>query len=149
MNVMMLTDRILPLCDVLLGAAYADQRLADSERTKVRELVRQLAGELPAEADARIRGFDPAGFDVAAAAAPFAGDPEDARKQLLVLVTAVIDADDEVDLAEDWYLRALADALQLPKSALAGLTVEIEPAELGAAFAKVRKGPPPPPPKKK
>lgn len=149
MNVMMLPDRILPLCDVLLGAAYADRRLADAERMKVRELIRQLAGELPAEVEARIRAFDPARFDVVAAAAPFAEDPEDDRRRLLVLATAVIDADDEVDLAEDTYLRTLAAALKLPKAALAGLTIEIESEELVASFAKVRKGPPPPPPKKK
>ena len=148
MNVMTLSDRILPLCDVLLGAAYADRRLADAEREKVRGLIRELAGGLPAEAEARIRAFDPARFDVAAAAAPFAADPEDDRRRLLVLVTAVIDADDEVDLAEDAYLRALAAALKLPKSALAGLTVDVESEELVASFAKVRKGPPPPPPKK-
>jgi uncharacterized membrane protein YebE (DUF533 family) len=148
MSVMTLSDRILPLCDVLLGAAYADRRLADAEREKVRGLIRELTGGLPAEAEARITSFDPARFDVAAAAAPFAADPEEDRRRLLVLVTAVIDADDEVDLAEDAYLRALAAALKLPKSALAGLTVDVESEELVASFAKMRKGPPPPPPKK-
>ena len=39
----------------------------------------------------------------------------------------------------------LAAALELPKSALEGLTVEIETEELKETFKQVRKGPPPPP----
>ena len=62
-------------------------------------------------------------------------------------MSAVNEADAEIDFSEDDYLRELGKALGLSDSALAGLTVEIEQ-DLGEAFAQVRKGPPPPPPKK-
>jgi uncharacterized membrane protein YebE (DUF533 family) len=144
---MSLPDRILPLCDLLLGAAHADKRFVDRERKQVRETLEELTGaELTAELEDRITAFEPSRFDLAATAAQFRGDPEDDRRRVLVLVSAVNDADDEIDLAEDDYLRALAGALELPARALEGLTLDIEIEELREDLAKVRKGPPPPPP---
>jgi uncharacterized tellurite resistance protein B-like protein len=142
---MALVDRILPLTDLLLGAAYADKELKDQERDEVRALLEELAGELPVEVEVRLTSFDPATFDLAAAAAPFRDDSEDDRKRLLHLVSAVNEVDEEIDFSEDDYLRDLAKALGLPASALNGLTVEMD---LEDSFAQVRKGPPPPPPKK-
>jgi uncharacterized tellurite resistance protein B-like protein len=144
---MSISDRIVPVCDLLLGAAYADEELRQQEKDEVRALVQDLAGEVPAEVDARIAAFDPAKFDLAKAAEPFRGDSEDDRRRLLVLVSAIIEADEEIDLREDDYLRDLAKALALPASALAGLTVEVEAEELKETFVAVRKGPPPPPKK--
>jgi uncharacterized tellurite resistance protein B-like protein len=141
-------DRILPLCDLLLGAAYADQHLHDKEKEEVRALLADLAGELPPEVDARIFAFDPKAFDLARAVAPFRGDAEDDRKKLLVLASAIVEADEEHDFAEDDYLRALAGALDLPASALTGLTADIEEEELQETFARVRRTPPPPPGKR-
>jgi len=144
----MSTDRILPLSELLLGAAYADKELKDQERDEVRTVLQGLAGEIPAEVDEKIKSFDPEKFDLKASAAVFKGDSEDDRKKLLFLVAAINEADDELDFAEDDYLRDLAAALDLPKSALEGLTVEVETEELKETFQKVRKGPPPPPPSK-
>ena len=140
-------DRTLALCDLLLGAAHADAHFSDREREPVRELLADLSGseELSPELEARIAGFDPAGFAVASAAAPFAGDSEDEKRKLLFLVAAVHEADEELDLAEDDYLRALAGALDLPAAALAGLTIDVEVEELEEAFQTVRRGPPPVP----
>src|SRR4051794_31751757 len=145
---MAIADRILPLCDLLLGAAYADKELKDQERDEVRALLEDLAGELPVEVQQKLATFDAAKFDLASAAAPFRGDSEDDRKKLLYLVSAVNEADNEIDMAEDDYLRALGKALGLPDSALEGLTVDVDE-DLAETFAQVRKGPPPPPPKKK
>jgi uncharacterized membrane protein YebE (DUF533 family) len=142
---MAIADRMLPLCDVLLGAAYADREVRDAERDEIRALLEDLAGELPTEVELRLASFDPDAFDVTAAAKAFASDSEDDRKKLLFLASAVIESDDEIDFAEDDYLRALAKALALPASALAGLTVDIETEELKQTFQQVRKGPPPPP----
>jgi uncharacterized tellurite resistance protein B-like protein len=143
---MALTDRIAPLCDLLLGAAYADRELKDVEDDELRAMLVDLSGgELTTELEARIAGFEPDGFDLAATAAAFRDDPADDRRRLLFLVAAIHDADDEIDLAEDEYLRALAKALALPDDALAGLTVDVEVEELREDFAKVRRGPPPPP----
>ena len=145
----MTTDRILPLSELLLGAAYADKELKDQERDEVRTLLQGLGGDLSAEVEERIKSFDPAKFDLKASAAAFKGDTEDDRKKLLYLVAAVNEADDEIDFAEDDYLRDLGAALGLPKAALEGLAMEVETEELKQTFEKVvRKGPPPPPPAK-
>jgi uncharacterized membrane protein YebE (DUF533 family) len=144
-------DRSISLCDLLMGAAYADEQLADEEKASVRAQLVQLAGgKLPPGVDERIRTFHPKRFDLKAAAAPFRGDPDAERRKILVLAAAIIEADEEINFAEDGYLRSLAEALALPASALEGLTVEVEaePEELQRTFESVRKGPPPPPPKK-
>jgi len=144
---MALSDRILPLCDLLLGAAHADRQYKYRERDEVREMLADLlGGTLTKEVEDRLARFDPARFDLAAATAEFRGDPIDDRRRLLFLVAAVHDADGELDLAEDAYLRALAAALELPASALEGLTVDVEIEALRDSLAKIRRGPPPLPP---
>ncbi len=146
---MALPDRILPVCDLLLGAAYADDEFKDREREEVRAMLSDLTGaELTKELEDRITGFDPKKFDVAKTAGELKGDSEDDRKRVLHLVAAINDADEEVDLAEDDYLRAVAKALELPDSVLSGMTVDVEVEELQQELAKVRKMPPPPPKKK-
>jgi len=143
---MSLTDRIAPLCDLLLGAAYADEDFADREDDEVRGLLQDLSGgELSADLEAQIAKFDPKTFDLKKTAGAFASDSEDDRRKLLFLVAAVNDADEEVDFAEDAYLRDLANALDLPADALKGLTIEMEEEEQREVFQKIRKGPPPPP----
>jgi tellurite resistance protein len=141
---MALTDRIGPLCDILLGAAYADDEFKDPEDSELREMLVDLSGtELTTDLEQRISTFDPAKFDIRAAAEAFRGDPADDRRRLLFLVAAIHDADDEIDFAEDEYLRQLCSALDLPSDALAGLTLDIEVEELRDSFTKVRRGPPP------
>jgi len=147
---MALPDRIVPLCDLLLGAAFADEEFKDRERDAVREMLADLLGtELPPHLARRIDEFDHTDFDLGLVAAAFADDPEDDRKRVIHLVAAINDADDEVDFAEDDYLRTLARALALPESALAGLTIDVEVEELRGHLAKVRTPPPPPPGKKR
>jgi uncharacterized tellurite resistance protein B-like protein len=146
---MALTDRIAPLCDLLLGAAHADHQFKDREREEVRDMLGDLCGaKLAPELEHRIATFDPERFDLGAAAHAFRADSPDDRRRLLVLVAAINDADDEVDFAEDAYLRKLCSALELPAESLAGLTVDIEIEELHDSFAKVRRAPPPPPRRK-
>jgi len=108
---MAIADRILPLTRLLLGAAYADNEVHDKEREEVRALLEDLAGELPTDVELEIVKFDPKSFDLALTAGEFVGDSEDDRKKLLFLVSAVIEADEEIDFSEDEYLRALAGAL--------------------------------------
>ena len=145
---MSLSDRIVPLADLLLGAAYADKQFKDREREEVTGMLADLAGSLTPELQKQIDGFDPKKFDLSKTAAAFAGDTEDDRRKQLFLVAAINDADEEVDFAEDEYLRALSNALFLPASALDGLVVDMEVEELKQTFEKVRKGPPPTPKKK-
>lgn len=143
---MALTDRIAPLCDLLLGAAYADNQFKDREREEVQGMLEDLTGaKLTAELDKRISTFDPKKFDLGTTANAFRADPEDDRRRVLFLVAAINEADEEIDLAEDEYLRALCKALELPDEALAGLTLDVEIEDLQKDFSKIRKGPPPPP----
>jgi len=147
---MALSDRIGPLCDLLLGAAYADSKFEDREDEAVRRVLGELAGDdLPVELEAQMNQFDPDKFDLAKTAAVFTADPVADRARVLAFVAAINDADDEVDFAEDEYLRKVCTALGLPATALDGLVVDVEVEELRADFDKVvRKGPPPTPPKK-
>jgi len=132
-----------------MGAAYADKELKDREREEVREMLADLSGsKLTTELEDRIKKFDPKAFDLDKTAAEFKSDTEDERRRLLFLVAAINDADEEVDFAEDDYLRSLAKALGLPTSALEGMTIDVEVEELREDFQKVRKGPPPLPTKK-
>jgi hypothetical protein len=53
----------------------------------------------------------------------------------------VIEADDEIDFAENEYLCDLAKVLALPESALAGLTVDVEIADQKTTFTRMRTSP--------
>jgi uncharacterized tellurite resistance protein B-like protein len=139
------SDRIFPLCELLLGAAYADDEFHPSEKTEIRALLVELAGELRIEVEACIASFEPEKFDLSSIIGIFQDDPEEERLRLLRLVSTVIEADDEIDLSENEYLRKLASALKLPKSSLEGLVVDVEIEEVKETFHAVRKGPPPVP----
>jgi uncharacterized tellurite resistance protein B-like protein len=142
-------DRTLAICDLLLGAAHADSQFTDRERVTVRELLSDLFGsdQLPSEVEARIDLFQPDKFAVDTAAEPFRTDSVDEKKKLLYLVAAVHEADEELDFAEDDYMRALGLALELPAEALKELVidVEVEADDLKEDFQALRKGPPPAP----
>lgn len=141
-------DRILPLCDLLLGAAYADGRLEKVEQETVRDTLVDLMGqELPEQVEAWINGFDPETFNMADSAAAFVDDSEGDRKKILLLVEAIHEADDELDLAEDAYLQQLAAALGMPDGTLRGMSGHFELEELRQGLEVVRKGPPPIPTK--
>jgi len=146
---MSLTDRLVPLCDLLLGAAYADEEFKDRERDEVKGLLVELSGSaLSEEIEAQIAGFDPKAHDVAASAAAFADDSEDNRKRVLHLVAAIHEADEELDFSEDDYLRTVAKALKLDDATISALTIDVEVEELREELAIVRKPPPPPPSRK-
>jgi uncharacterized tellurite resistance protein B-like protein len=118
-------DHILTITDLLLGAAYADKRLEGQERDKIRSLLAKLAGSktFPAAVEARFREFSPAAFDVAAAGKKLAHLGDDRRK-ILEMVAAVTESDQEIDLAEDRYLREVAVAMGLPEKAFQDLVVD-------------------------
>jgi uncharacterized membrane protein YebE (DUF533 family) len=138
------TDRIFPLCELLLGAAYADGELHPQEKTEIRALLVELAGELRIEVEACIASFEPDKFDLDSIIGIFRDDSDEDRRKLLLLASTVIEADEEIDLAENDYLRQLAAALRLPSSALDGLAVDVEIEEIKDTFQAVRKAPPPP-----
>ena len=139
------SDRIFPLCELLLGAAYADQELHPREKMEIRSLIVELAGEPRVEVEACIAAFEPEKFNPSSVIGYFRDDSEEERRKLLLLVSSVIESDDEIDLAESNYLRELASLLGLPASALDGLVVEVEIEDIKDTFDAVRKGPPPVP----
>ncbi len=133
-------DRIIVLVDIFLGAAYADQQLAGRERQHIANLVRDLLceKELPQALQQHIDTFDPKTFDMHVAARGFAQDPPMSRRRLLELVAQVMLADDEYDLAEDEYLRALAKDLGVPESDFVDLTLQYEVEALRESFDALR-----------
>lgn len=136
---MVTSDRIFPLCELLLGAAYADEELVSQEKTEIRALLVELAGEQRVEVEACIASFEPAKFDLSSIIGIFRDDSEDERRKLLRLVSTVIEADDEIDLRENDYLRELAFALGLPVSDLDGLVVDVEMEEIKDTFDALAK----------
>jgi uncharacterized tellurite resistance protein B-like protein len=139
-------DRIFPLCELLLGAAYADDELHPREKVEIQALLIELAGERRIEVETCIASFEPDKFELGSVIGIFRDDPEADRCKLLLLVSTVIEADDEIDLAENDYLRELASGLGLPPSALQGLVVDVEIEEVKDTFNAVRRGPPKLPP---
>jgi len=136
-------DRLPLVADLLMDAAYADQKLHGEERNAVRKLLREIleAPALPIDLDFRIEEFDPAAFDLAATAGAFAGDPPAVKRRLLELVAAVHAADGEIDFVEDEQLRRLASALGVPEADYADMVVTIvEEIELGEDLDRLRYG---------
>jgi uncharacterized tellurite resistance protein B-like protein len=145
----MATDpKFLVLTDLLLGAVYADERLAGEEVAAVRRLLREVIGgdELPEEVDIRIDEFDAAAFDLSACAAAFSAEPAVKRAKLLELVAGVFDADEEVDFAEDDYMRDLARALGISDAEVSKFALDYT-VEDAHAIAEIVVSVPPPVPK--
>jgi uncharacterized tellurite resistance protein B-like protein len=120
-------EHIDTITDLMLGAAYADKRLEGRELDAIRSMVVKLLGSkaLPQAHEDRIKSFNPARFDAKAAAASLATLDDDGKHKVLELVATVMDSDDELDLAEDAYLRKVAEGLGLGAKDLEGMTIEI------------------------
>jgi uncharacterized tellurite resistance protein B-like protein len=131
------SDRIFPLCELLLGAAHADQELAPSETREIRALLVELAGEARVEVDAAIASFDPTTFDLGSLVGYFKGDSEEDRRKVLLLASTVVEADEVIDFAENEFLKKLCAGLNLPASCLAGLVIDIEMDDIKDVFAEV------------
>src|SRR5215471_4295683 len=136
-------DRLPLVADLLMDAAYADQKLHGEERNAVRKLLREIleAPALPIDLDFRIEEFDPAAFDLAATAAAFAGEPPAVKRKLLELIAAVHAVDGELEFAEDEQLRRVAGALGVPEKDYDDLVITIvEELELGDDLDRLRHG---------
>jgi uncharacterized tellurite resistance protein B-like protein len=122
-----LKDHIDTITDLLLGAAYADKRLEGDELDAISNMLCQMLGvdELPDSQRARMKAFNPAKHDAVAAAKSLGPLGEDERRKLLDLVASVNEADDEIDLDEDAYLRKVAKGLGVSDEALGDLALEI------------------------
>ncbi|HVI01193.1 MAG TPA: TerB family tellurite resistance protein [Enhygromyxa sp.] len=120
-------NHILTITDLLLGAAYADKRLEGQEKDKIRSLLAKLAGSttFPDAVEARFREFSPAAFDPVAAGKKLSHLGSD-RRSILEMIAAVTESDDEIDLAEDRYLRQVAEAMGLATKEFQDLLVDFQ-----------------------
>lgn len=120
-------EHIDTITDLMLGAAYADKRLEGQELAAIRSMVVKLLGSpaLPQATENRIKSFNPARFDVRTAARSIAKLTHEQKRKVLELVATVADSDDELDFAEDAYLRKVAEGLGLGDEDLEGMTIEI------------------------
>jgi uncharacterized tellurite resistance protein B-like protein len=115
------------ITDLLLGAAYADKQLQGGELDAIRSMLVKLLGvkNLPqAQAD-RITAFNPAKFDITAATAKLKFESAETKRKVIELVASVSDSDEELDMAEDAYLRKVAKGLGLTDDDIKDLTIEV------------------------
>jgi putative colanic acid biosynthesis UDP-glucose lipid carrier transferase len=118
------TEILTAVTDVLLAAAYADGTLCGRERRSVQRIVSRLGGEtLPESLLARIDAFDPARFDLQAAAERLLEIPPAERRHVLELVREVCDANNAFDLEEERFLIGLTRALALSDEDIADLVI--------------------------
>ncbi len=140
-------DRIDDIADLLLGAAYADEHLHDREKRQIATLLAKLldvdVDALPEGLTRRIEMFEPGEFDLNECASGFREGSDQDKRELLELVAAVHDSDEELDLAEDEFLRAVAEAIDVGEEALTGLALDYEVEELKQSLSHVRAVPPP------
>ena len=120
-------QHIETITSLLLGAAYADKRLEGAEVTRIRTILQQIlgGGALEPRHEEALAGFNPAAFNVHAASASLRDLDSRDKRTLLELIASVNEADDELDLAEDTYLRNVALGLGLPESEFSDLALEV------------------------
>jgi tellurite resistance protein len=136
-------DRLPLVADLLMDAAYADDRLEGDEKAAVKRMLREIleAQTLPMDLDFRIDEFDPKRFNREQTLAPFLADPKDLKQRLLELVAAVHASDGEIDFAEDEQLRAVGAGLGLAPEDFQDLVVDVvEEIDLGEDLDRLRYG---------
>jgi tellurite resistance protein len=140
---MTMKDRLPLVADLLMEAAYADDRLEGDEKDAVKQLLREVleVQTLPMDVEFRIDEFDPKKFDRATVLTAFAGESDHIKRRLLELIAAVHVADGEIDFAEDAHLRAVGQGLGLPPEAFKELVVDvIEEVDLTDDLENIRYG---------
>lgn len=142
---------LLVVTDILLGAAHADGTSDGTEVMAVRDLMKELHGgkDLPADVEARITGFDAKKFSLEASAAEFVKTSKLEKRKLLELCCTIRDADEEIDFAEDEYIKSLGKALGMKASEFADLTLDYEVEAVAASLGTKSMPPKPPPAAKK
>lgn len=139
---------LLVVTDILLGAAHADGSSDGSEVMAVRDLLKELHGgkELPEDLEKRIAVFSPKKFVLEDSAEAFLKESKLEKRKLLELCCTIRDADEEIDFAEDEYIKKLGAALGMKSSEYADLTLDYEMEDVAAKLGT--KSLPPPTPKK-
>jgi uncharacterized tellurite resistance protein B-like protein len=151
-------DHLPSITSLLMGAAFADQRLDGRELAAARHIVLQLNGtdRMPKPLSDIMVFFKPEEFELDATVAKLRDLPKAGKRKVLELIGTINEADDEIDIAEDVYLEAVAHALGLEEAEFSDLTLSVLDdealAELSAVdladFVEEEPSGPPPPPKK-
>ncbi len=139
-------DLLPHLSDVLMAGAHADQHLDGREVEAVQKLLKSLikdADELPDELASRIKEFGNEKFDLKQSIDALGKITAEQRRAVLEMLSKLAEADEEIDMAEDEFLRNVAEAMGSKPEELKGLTVEVE-----LISTTSRRAPPPPSPKK-
>jgi hypothetical protein len=138
-------DRIEAVCDLLMGAAYADKELHEKEKQVVTDFLATLLpdGELTDDLKKRIDDFAPGDFKLGPVLAEFSDDSKEDRKKLLEIIAAVHSADDEHDFDEDDFLNEVASGLSLSDDDKKPHTLDYEVESLKENLASLRPSPPP------
>lgn len=142
-------DLLPHLTDVLMAGAHADDELDGREVEAVEKLLVGLikdADALPEGLAKRIQAFDLNAFDLQSTIHALGDLSKEQRRAVLEMLSDLAEADEEIDLAEDEFLRTVAEAMGSKPEELEGLVVEIE---LVSDPSPSRRAPPPPPPPKK
>jgi uncharacterized tellurite resistance protein B-like protein len=115
------------ITDLLLGAAYADKRLEGEELDAITSMLCKLLGadKLPKAQSDRITQFNPAKFDVKAAAGRLRFESPENKRKVLELIASLNESDEELDMAEDAYLRKVAVGMGLSEKDISDLTIEV------------------------
>ncbi len=141
------SSRVIPiLADLLMGAAYADRKIDGRELETVRAKLRAWleVDTLPDDVKEHLEEFDPEAFNLEGTAALLRFEDAAQSRKVLELVVAVHEADDELDLDEDAYLRDLAKAMGLDESNYSDLKLEILSVEdLRDGIREITAQPPP------
>ncbi|MEL6180110.1 MAG: hypothetical protein AAFS10_14215 [Myxococcota bacterium] len=121
------TEELMLIADILMGAAHADGEEEVAEVSAIEDILTDLLhGEpLPEAISGHLIAFDPASFDVQATCAKLHLATAEDRRTLLALVAEVTDADDVHAMAEDEYIRVVAQAIGASQEEYADLTVEV------------------------
>lgn len=119
-------QHIETITQLLLGAAYADKRLEGAEVVRIEQILGQVLGAEPgADTRALIHTFNPATFNVHSTAATLLDLDAGEKRKLLELIASINEADDELDLAEDAYLRHVALGMGVDEADIADLTLDV------------------------
>ena len=120
-------SQICHVAELLLGAANADGEFDGHEAETIGDILRSLvSGEaLPSQVTSHLAQFDVDELDVETSAAPLLALSEESREAILHLVVKVVDADEVHDMAEDHYIKQVANALDVDDSHVDQFTVDI------------------------
>ena len=110
------------ITDLLLGAAYADKRLEGDELKSISAMLCKLLGTdaLPAAQSERIQGFNPATFDVKAAAGRLRFESAENKRKVLELIASISESESPSGYRYDTRSRARTTSPTPPAGSLVG-----------------------------